>query len=81
MKLVQGLLAAAGQELQEPLRAAVQGAAVDGGRRPGQDIDPRDRHAERQVGGLALQFADDLLQRHDPFLAFPPTVVEPAPAG
>ena len=53
-----------------PLRASscrnhwvrrVERAAVDRDRRAGQDVDPGDRHAQRQVGRLALQFARDLL--------------------
>ena len=64
---VHRLLAAARQQLQEPLGAGVERAAVDRDRRAGQDIDPGDRHAQGQVGRLALQLARDLLQLHRRF--------------
>src|SRR5688572_5394099 len=64
---MQRLLAAMRQQLQEPLGAGIERAAVDGDRRAGQQVDPGDRHAQRQVGGLALQLARDLLQLHRAF--------------
>ena len=74
---MQRLLAAARQQLQEPLGAGVERAAVDRDRRAGQEIDPGDRHAQRRVGRLALQFARDLLQLHRRFPSMSSTCGHP----
>ena len=70
-ELVQWPLSAAREQLEEPLGAGIEHAAVDRHRRAGQYVDPGDRHAQRQIGRRALQFARDLLHLHRGFLACP----------
>ena len=78
---VRGGLAAEGEQLQEPLGATIEGAAVDPDRRASQYVHPGNRHAQCQVGDLALDLPRDLLHRHGVYLAPPRPVVEPAGTG
>jgi hypothetical protein len=61
-------VSAAHQQLEEPLRALVERSSVQHHRRPGQDVHPGDRHAQRQIGGLAAHLPGDLRELHADFL-------------